>query len=149
MIHRLALIGDPPESRHHEGPGIPPEIHPDARIEAFVTIDAGIEQPTRFGASFAMKGAHCGHDSQVGDGCELAPKAVVGGYAVLEDGVRVGMGAIIRNRVTVGKGARVGMGAIVTKDVPPGVTVIGNPARDIRRDPRVDPLWDEWLDRRG
>jgi len=29
----------------------------------------------------------------------------------------------------IGRGAVVGMGAVVTKNVPPGVTVVGNPAR--------------------
>ncbi len=37
VISPLALIGEPPEMRGFEGPGIAPEIAPDARIEAFVT----------------------------------------------------------------------------------------------------------------
>jgi serine O-acetyltransferase/putative colanic acid biosynthesis acetyltransferase WcaB len=48
---------------------------------------------------------------------------------VIEDGVELGAGCIILGGVTVGKGARVGAGAVVTKDVPPGATVVGNPAR--------------------
>lgn len=45
--------------------------------------------------------------------------------------VWIGGGAIILGGVTIGDGALVGAGAVVTKDVPPGATVVGNPARQI------------------
>lgn len=47
----------------------------------------------------------------------------------IEDGVWLGAGAIILPGVTVGRDAIVGAGAVVTKDVPPGETVTGVPAR--------------------
>ena len=140
----LAVIGGPPESRDFAGAGIPPVISGGARIEAFCTIDAGTEQATTVGASWLMKGCHVGHDTVVGDGCELAPHACLAGFVVVGDNVRIGMGATVRNRVTVGDGARVGMGAVVTKNVPAGETWVGNPARNIQTDPRVDPIWDDW-----
>ncbi len=43
--------------------------------------------------------------------------------------VWVGGGAIILPGVTVGDGAIVGAGSVVTRDVAPGSTVMGNPAR--------------------
>lgn len=43
--------------------------------------------------------------------------------------VWIGGGAIILPGVTIGDGAIVGAGAVVTRDVPAGVTVMGNPAR--------------------
>ncbi|SFR13908.1 sugar O-acetyltransferase [Poseidonocella sedimentorum] len=43
--------------------------------------------------------------------------------------VWIGGGAIILPGVTVGEGAIVGAGAVVTRDVPPGATVAGSPAR--------------------
>ncbi len=43
--------------------------------------------------------------------------------------VWIGGGALILPGVTVGDGAVVGAGSVVTRDVPPGVTVVGNPAR--------------------
>jgi acetyltransferase-like isoleucine patch superfamily enzyme len=52
---------------------------------------------------------------------------------VVEDGVWIGIGAIILKGVRIGRGARVNAGAVVTGDVPPDVTVAGNPAK--RTDP--------------
>jgi acetyltransferase-like isoleucine patch superfamily enzyme len=47
-------------------------------------------------------------------------------------GARVGGGAILCPGVEIGAEAFVGAGAVVTKDVPPGVVVVGNPARVLR-----------------
>jgi maltose O-acetyltransferase len=47
--------------------------------------------------------------------------------------VWIGGGAIILPGVTVGDDAIIGAGAVVTKDVAPGATVGGNPARPIGR----------------
>jgi acetyltransferase-like isoleucine patch superfamily enzyme len=41
----------------------------------------------------------------------------------------IGTGAIILGGVRIGEGALVGAGAVVTRDVPPGATVVGSPAR--------------------
>ncbi|MEO6776946.1 MAG: acyltransferase [Kofleriaceae bacterium] len=47
----------------------------------------------------------------------------------IEEDASIGSGATILCGVRVGKGAMVGAGAVVTRDVPPGATVVGNPAR--------------------
>jgi UDP-2-acetamido-3-amino-2,3-dideoxy-glucuronate N-acetyltransferase len=44
-------------------------------------------------------------------------------------GASIGSGAVILCGVTIGEDAMVGAGAVVTKDVPPGATVAGVPAR--------------------
>ena len=46
--------------------------------------------------------------------------------------VWIGGGALIMPGVTVGDDALIGAGAVVTRDVPPGVTVAGNPARALK-----------------
>ena len=51
----------------------------------------------------------------------------------VEDEVAIGSGAIIMCGVRLGKGCRIGAGAVVTKDVSPGESVIGMPARALRR----------------
>jgi UDP-2-acetamido-3-amino-2,3-dideoxy-glucuronate N-acetyltransferase len=48
---------------------------------------------------------------------------------VIERGASVGGGAVLLPGITVGAGAMVGAGSVVTRPVPPGVTVVGNPAR--------------------
>lgn len=48
---------------------------------------------------------------------------------VVEDGASIGSGATILGGVRIGAGALVGAGAVVTRDVAPGTTVVGNPAR--------------------
>lgn len=45
----------------------------------------------------------------------------------------IGTSATILCGVTIGEGAIVGAGSVVTKDVPPGATVAGVPARILRR----------------
>jgi UDP-2-acetamido-3-amino-2,3-dideoxy-glucuronate N-acetyltransferase len=45
------------------------------------------------------------------------------------DGASLGSGAIVLGGVDVGAGALIGAGAVVTRDVPPGATVAGVPAR--------------------
>lgn len=45
----------------------------------------------------------------------------------------IGSGAVILCGVTVGEGALVGAGSVVTRDVPPGMVVVGNPAKVLRR----------------
>lgn len=50
---------------------------------------------------------------------------------VIERGATIGSGATVLGGVRVGAGAMVGAGAVVTRDVAPGATVAGNPARPI------------------
>jgi UDP-2-acetamido-3-amino-2,3-dideoxy-glucuronate N-acetyltransferase len=66
---------------------------------------------------------------------DLHPKAV-GEWkitpTVVKKGASIGAGAVIVCGTTIGEDALIGAGAVVTKDVPPGATVVGNPARIIK-----------------
>jgi acetyltransferase EpsM len=57
--------------------------------------------------------------------------ASFGGAVVVEDYASIGVGSSIKPGVTIGKGAVVGVGAVVIKDVEPGTTVVGVPAKPI------------------
>ena len=59
---------------------------------------------------------------QTGEDWEMVPVRV-------EDGVTIGSGAVVVGPVTIGAGALIGAGAVVTRDVAPGATVAGVPAR--------------------
>ena len=52
---------------------------------------------------------------------------------LVKKGAAIGSNATILPGVTIGEGAMVGAGAVVTKDVPAGVTVVGNPARPLQK----------------
>ena len=82
-----------------------------------------------------------GARAQIGSGAQLLtadhPREAAARAKGLENGrpivlgadVWIGGGAIVLPGVTVGDGAVVGAGAVVTRDVAPGTTVMGNPAR--------------------
>jgi acetyltransferase-like isoleucine patch superfamily enzyme len=63
------------------------------------------------------------------DGDRSQRPTVVSRPVRIGDDVWVGIGAIILKGVTIGDGARIGPGAVVTRDIEPGRTVAGNPAR--------------------
>ncbi|MEU5665140.1 sugar O-acetyltransferase [Streptomyces longwoodensis] len=48
------------------------------------------------------------------------------------DNVWLGGGAIVLPGVTIGHNSVIGAGSVVTKDVPPNVVAVGNPARPVR-----------------
>jgi serine O-acetyltransferase len=102
------------------------EIHPGAIIGRRVFIDHGM-------------GVVIGETAEVGDECTLYHGVTLGGtswnkgkrHPTLGRGVVIGAGAKVLGPILVGDGARIGSNAVVVKDVPPGATAVGIPARII------------------
>lgn len=84
---------------------------------------------------FAMVNLSCtiGHEAVLGKACVLNPTVNISGGVTLEEGVLIGTGAQILQYVKVGANATVGAGAVVNKDVVPGDTVVGIPAKSLKR----------------
>lgn len=76
------------------------------------------------------------HDCRIGNYVTFAPGVHCNGAVEVGDGAYLGAGAILRqgdkySPMRVGARAVVGMGAVVTRDVAPGLVVVGNPARPL------------------
>jgi acetyltransferase-like isoleucine patch superfamily enzyme len=126
------------------------EIGDRSRIGTFVEIQRGASVGSACKVqshAFVCEGVTIGDRVFVGHGVvfvnDKRPRAANpdGGLAgpgdwellatVVEDGASIGSGAVVLGGVTIGAGATVGAGAVVTRDVAPGSTVVGNPARPL------------------
>ena len=74
-----------------------------------------------------------GHNVKVGSNCIVLPQSVVAGGTTLGNNVFVSMGSIIRDSLEIKDNVTIGMGSVVTKNIPKGQTVLGIPAKSIRR----------------
>src|ERR1035437_5804282 len=105
------------------------EIHPGATIGRRFFIDHGM-------------GVVIGETAEIGDDVTLYHGVTLGGtswnkgkrHPTLRNGVVIGAGAKVLGPIVVGEGAKIGSNAVVVKDVPPGASAVGIPARIIVED---------------
>lgn len=102
-----------------------------AALSPFVTLTSNIRIGKHFHANLY---SYIEHDCVIGDFVTFAPGVKCNGNVHIEDHAYIGAGAVIKQGIpgrplVIGRGALVGMGAVVTRNVPPGITVVGNPAK--------------------
>lgn len=106
-----------------------------AILQPFVTLTSNIVIGRCFHANIY---SYVAHDCQIGNFVTFAPGVMCNGNVHVGDGAYIGTGAVLRQGASekplkIGANSIVGMGAVVTKDVPDGVTVVGNPARILEK----------------
>ena len=74
-------------------------------------------------------GSSVDHDCYLHEGVHIAPGAHLAGDVRVGARTWIGVGAVVREGTRIGAGVTVGAGAVVVKDIPDGLTVVGNPAR--------------------
>ena len=104
------------------------DIHPGAKIGRRFFLDHGF--------SVIGETAEIGDDVTIYQSVTLGgtnPSSGLGGkrHPTLCDGVVVGSGAQVLGPIKVGGGARIGANAVVTRDVVPGATMVGIPAKQV------------------
>jgi len=113
-------------------------IHPSVVMSPFVTVGEGtvitagviLTNNISIGDHVILNlGVTVGHDVTIADHCVLSPGVHISGWCSIEEECYIGTGAVVLPRVTLGRGATVGAGAVVTRDVAPGTTVVGVPAK--------------------
>jgi acetyltransferase-like isoleucine patch superfamily enzyme len=126
-------------------------IGDDTKIGTFVEIQKNAEVGRRCKISshtFICEGVTIEDDVFVGHGVmfinDRRPRATAGGQLQTEKdwtvvptriqrGASLGSGVTVLCGVTIGRDATIGAGAVVTRDVAPGETVAGVPARVLAR----------------
>lgn len=127
------------------------EIGAETAVGPFVEIQKGVRigRACKISShSFICEGVTIGDEVFVGHGVifinDKQPRATAAGrpqtaadWTVIEThvgrGASLGSGAAVLCGVRIGAGAMIGAGAVVTRDVPPGATVAGVPARLLAR----------------
>jgi sugar O-acyltransferase (sialic acid O-acetyltransferase NeuD family) len=77
------------------------------------------------------------HECEIGPGAHICPGANLAGRVRIGGSAFVGLGANIIQCLTIGDGATIGAGAVVLRDIPPGATAVGVPARIIKSTPSL------------
>jgi sugar O-acyltransferase (sialic acid O-acetyltransferase NeuD family) len=121
-------------------------IHPSALVDPSAVLGAGtvisphcvVSVDTDLGiCNFLNVGTQVGHDSVLGDFCSVMPHADISGNVTVGARTLIGVGAKILQGLSIGSDVTVGIGSTVLNDVPSECTVMGYPARIIKKADRT------------
>lgn len=70
-----------------------------------------------------------GHDAQIGEWCQINSHCTIAGGARIGNFVTIHPNCVVTSRAVIGEGVTVAPGSVVIGKIPPGITVLGNPAR--------------------
>jgi len=116
-------------------------IHPTAVVSDYCEMGAGnILQAFTIIAPNTVIGSHCmintrsgmGHDARMEDYVSVMSLCDITGGVCLKEGAYLALSVGIIPGVTIGKEAYLCAGSVVFKDVEPGATMIGNPAKRVK-----------------
>jgi len=132
VIFQFASVGSAPQDKKYKGEPTRLEVGDRNVIRECVTLNRGTTKDqgvTRIGSdNLFMAYAHVAHDCQIGNQCVLANNATLGGHVHLGDWVIMGGLSAIHQFCKVGAHAFIANNAAVTRDVPPYVMTVGQPA---------------------
>jgi len=132
-VFQFASIGEIPQDKKYLGEPTRLEIGDDNTIREFCTFNCGTPQDagvTRVGNdNWFMAYVHLAHDCQVGSHTVFANSASLGGHVHVGDYAILGGFSGVHQFCRIGAHSIIGGGSMVRQDVPPYVTVAGNPAK--------------------
>ena len=130
-IFQFNSLGAIPQDKKYTGEPCELLIGDRNTIREFCTFNIGTAQDTaatRIGSdNWIMAYVHIAHDCQVGSQIILANNATLAGHVHLGDWVFIGGLTGVHQFVKIGAHAMAGFASAVSQDVPPFMTVDGNP----------------------
>ncbi len=125
-------------AENHDFPIANALIHASAVISLSAILEEGtVVMPQAAINADSQIGKHCiintgavvEHDCILGDYVHISPNASLAGEVTVGEGTHIGIGACVIPGIKIGKWCTIGAGAVIIKDVPDGVTVVGNPGK--------------------
>ncbi|HEX4333789.1 MAG TPA: acyl-ACP--UDP-N-acetylglucosamine O-acyltransferase [Usitatibacter sp.] len=130
-IFHFCSIGEANQDKKYNGEPTAVEIGDRNTIREYVSINRGTAQDagvTRLAHdNWIMAYAHIAHDCQVGSHTVFANNATLAGHVEIGDHAVMGGFVGVHQFVKVGAHVMAGISSVITQDVPPFITVAGNP----------------------
>ena len=130
-IFHFCSLGEANQDKKYKGEPTAVEIGDRNTIREYVSINRGTAQDagvTRVANdNWIMAYVHIAHDCQVGSHTVFANNATLAGHVEIGDHSILGGFVGVHQFVKVGAHVMVGISAVVTQDIPPFITIAGNP----------------------